>query len=324
MRVCPFCGTDNEVFFRFCLGCGADLDDALGPPDADAAPTVAPPPAKTRPKAQRPKPAPEALKPPPVEEPLPTTMVRRAPAEPMEPSPRRRLSRQTPERNKRANPKAGSGQTAQGRLVLILEDGTDGAVYDLGPETTVIGREGADINFPHDDFLAPRHAQFSYGGSQLTLEPLESTNGVFVQVSHEVELRSGDVFRIGQELLCFELLGDVIAGRGGGDGAASEIGSPVPEGAWGRLGQLVAPNAWGAVYLLGGSDIYLGRERGDITFPGDGFVSGLHAVVMQRDDRYFLKDLGSSNGTYFRLTRSTPLRGGALVLAGQQLFRVER
>ena len=42
-----------------------------------------------------------------------------------------------------------------------------------------------------------------------------------------------------------------------------------------------------------------------------------------RNGRCFLKDLGSSNGTYLRLSKATPVRRGMLVLAGQQLFRVE-
>lgn len=326
MRTCPECGTENEDFFRFCLGCGADLDKVLGPVEVKPAPSVAPAgearPSRTSPRPGTPSavpatgadiaPASQAD-----EQPLPATMVRHKGAT-TDTSPRPGGATTAVELEPRP-----AERKSPGRLVLILEDGTDGAVYDLNPDKTTIGREGADIGFPHDDFLAPRHAEFHHVGAQLQLTPLESTNGVFVQVSHEVELRSGDVFRIGQELLCFELLSEVIGSPEVGPDEVVRLGSPVPEGAWGRLGQLVAPATWGAVYLLGGSDIYLGRERGDITFPGDGFVSGLHAVIMQRDGRYFLKDLGSSNGTYYRLGRTTQLRRGALVLAGQQLFRVE-
>ena len=314
MRVCPFCGTENEVFFKFCLGCGADLDEALGSVETED--VVAAPVEPVRPApAAAPVPEPggaEAAGG--DEQPIPATLVQHKPTTDTSQRPRGERRRESSSRLLPAS---------NGRLVLILEDGTDGAVYDLASDRTVIGREDADICFPHDDFLAPRHAEFTFSGNQLILTPLPSTNGVFVQVSHEVELKNSDVFRIGQELLRFELLGEVIKEPMAGPDDAVRLGSPIPEGAWGRLGQLIAPTTWGAVYLLGGSDIYLGRERGDITFPGDGFVSGLHAVVMQREDRYFLKDLGSSNGTYYRLSRPTPLRRGALVLAGQQLFRVE-
>lgn len=401
MRTCPFCSTENEAFFRFCLGCGADLDEALGQvEEAEVAVTAATPPPQRPPRGAdtvtdlapvRPEPPPRPPSPPTPpatarpkapqggaqgeDEARPTSdraktfegaqakiqdaalhavgqaqldlakrqpthvssareekaegptkrgggapdvappMPRRAPGEP--PTQPRTDSKRQP----RPEPtKAADGA----RLVVILEDGTDGSVLELLAGPTLIGREGADISFPHDDFLARHHAEFRRVGDDLMLRPLESTNGVFVQVHQEIELGSGDVFRIGQQLLCFELLSVVAADLvEDPQGQAIPLGSPTPEGAWGRLGQLIAPDTMGSVYLLGGTEVYLGRERGDITFPGDGFVSGLHAQISFRGGRCFLKDLGSSNGTYLRLAQPVAVKRGTLVLAGQQLFRVE-
>lgn len=462
MRICPFCSTENEAFFRFCLGCGADLDDALGEgTEAAQPPPVAPAPvAKAEPAPPRPRAATEsprvtkdtALDMAPVSaaaidadqkaRAARTAAISAPPAPPapaMPSSPPPRLGRdrdktlepggpvkpgsaasqavaqaQHPDVRRPSGPTENVGAIAAGlakasaidlahadtlpqpvrgdvprarqeqqdeatktdprpasspgvqrpgvarvasdtnqrrtaidntppppragekragpptvprpkaRLVIILEDGTDGSVLDLAPETTVIGRDGVDISFPHDDFLAKRHAELTFQDGVLYLKPLESTNGVFLQVHQEVELDNGDIFRIGQQLLCFEMLSVVAAGLAvDPKGQAIPLGSPVPEGAWGRLGQLIAPETLGSVYLLGGNEVYLGRERGDITFPGDGFVSGLHAQISMRNGRSFLKDLGSSNGTYLRLSKATPVRRGMLVLAGQQLFRVE-
>lgn len=67
----------------------------------------------------------------------------------------------------------------------------------------------------------------------------------------------------------------------------------------------------------------MGRERGDILFPHDGYVSGSHAVIARANNRYFLNDLGSSNGTYVRIKGPVRLAHSDLVLAGQELFRVE-
>lgn len=453
MRICPFCSTENEAFFRFCLGCGADLDEALGTeqPVADEppAPSLLPPRSSELPapdllrgaakplvsakdtvvdvpaitpevlaaaargdktsKAPRAGVAPRAPtsrdktqeaggggKPGSAashalaqaqgevrRQAGPTEVVGGAAAAtarvdvaaeaprsgllkaglakaaarevaspsgeqeeitthepvPTRPSPvsSRGLSRPAaPAKVEVATKKAGgapeipppaakrASTKTKAKLVIILEDGTDGSALELTPPTTVIGREGADISFPHDDFLARRHAELTFVEGALLLNPLESTNGVFLQVHQEVELESGDVFRIGQQLLVFELLSAVASALTvDPKGQAIPLGSPVPEGAWGRLGQLIAPDTLGSVYLLGGSEVYLGRERGDITFPGDGFVSGLHAQISMRGGRCFLKDLGSSNGTYIRLTRPSPVKAGMLVLAGQQLFRVE-
>jgi pSer/pThr/pTyr-binding forkhead associated (FHA) protein len=408
MRLCPFCATENEAFFRFCLGCGADLDDALGgtvEAEAVLAPAAALGPSasivsKAKPAAvpsappasrskSRPAPAPSAAGSgslggsaaagqaaparPSLAAGLKSTLPRgselraktaeagsrgtgtpaaKAVANANSEAAAARAQKQAPDAasapgtplrapsfakaegsaHKRgvaevapAVAKKGAAQKVRARLVMILEDGSDGQTIDVVGETVTIGREGSDITFPQDDFLAARHAELASGTADgLVLRPLESTNGVFLQVHEETELVSGDVFRIGQQLLSFEVLSEV-AGDHGVDprGGAERLGSPVPEGAWGRLGQIIAPGLLGSVYLLGGNEVYLGRERGDITFPGDGFVSGLHALVSARGGQYFLKDLGSSNGTYLRLSREAAVGSGALVLAGQQLFRIE-
>ena len=72
-----------------------------------------------------------------------------------------------------------------------------------------------------------------------------------------------------------------------------------------------------------GDEIVLGRERGDIMFSDDGYVSGTHAKVSIREDGYFLTDLGSSNGTFVRLNEPRHVPSGSFILIGQQLFRTD-
>lgn len=211
----------------------------------------------------------------------------------------------------------------RGRLVLIREDGSDGDGFDLYSGQTVIGRIEGSATFDDDEFLADRHAVFFYEGDTLYIQPLESTNGVFTRIVDQTELLSGDSFRIGQELLLFEEIREVMKTVSYEEDGTLSLGSPIGPDTWARLAQQVGPDEWGDVFLLSGDEIFLGRERGDITFPEDGYVSGSHAVIARRAGRFFLKDLGSSNGTYVRLKHTVPLHHGDLVLAGQQLFRVE-
>ena len=67
----------------------------------------------------------------------------------------------------------------------------------------------------------------------------------------------------------------------------------------------------------------VGRERGDILFPEDGYVSGTHAQITLREGQIFLSDLGSSNGTFARIRGARVIQAGSLLLLGQQLFRVQ-
>jgi pSer/pThr/pTyr-binding forkhead associated (FHA) protein len=79
----------------------------------------------------------------------------------------------------------------------------------------------------------------------------------------------------------------------------------------------------GSAFPLFGDAIVLGRERGDVLFPEDGYVSGSHARIAINDSQVFLSDMGSSNGTFLRIRSERLVPHGSFVLMGQQLFRVE-
>lgn len=212
----------------------------------------------------------------------------------------------------------------RGRLVLLREDGVDRASYDLDATMTVLGRQDCQINFPSDEFLAFHHAVFTYRGDRLVVRPLETTNGVFLRLRDEIEIRSGDSFRLGQELLVYQESSELLeAGRAEDESSTRWLGSALSSKVWGRLSQRLGPGMAANAFLLERDDIYLGRDRGQITFPKDGYVSGCHAVVARRSGGVFLKDLDSSNGTYIRLKDEIVLTDGDQLLIGQQLLRVE-
>ena len=89
------------------------------------------------------------------------------------------------------------------------------------------------------------------------------------------------------------------------------------------LSIIVGPGIEGSAFPLMGDEIVLGRERGDILFSDDGYVSGTHAKISIRADGYYLSDLGSSNGTFVQLIAPRLLPTGTFVLMGQQLFRAD-
>jgi hypothetical protein len=100
------------------------------------------------------------------------------------------------------------------------------------------------------------------------------------------------------------------------------MGSPNP-GYWGRVTVVTGNGVDGNAYLLKGDAMVIGRERGDITFPEDGYVSGAHLQVASLNGEIVMTDLGSSNGTFVRIAEEERVPAGSFVLVGQQLFRIE-
>jgi pSer/pThr/pTyr-binding forkhead associated (FHA) protein len=213
--------------------------------------------------------------------------------------------------------------TAVAKLVVIRPDGTEGATIPLRDGRVTIGRNSEHQVLAADPFLSPVHASITVGTSGFTIEDEDSLNGIFYRIRGEVELQHGDLIRMGQELLLFELMSrveSVIPARVGDDGTLRS-GSP-DKGLWGRLSLISGPDVVTRGFAFSEDEITIGREIGDILFRDDGFVSGRHARLTKLGDRIVLKDLGSSNGTYVRIRSARQLQDGDLVLMGQQLFRL--
>lgn len=319
MIACGRCGKDNQDHYKFCLGCGAELKGASSPPLAKA-PTEAPA-AKI--------PAPQAKAPAPVEtggtiaeEPCPTCGKMNpstfkfcggcgnalGAAKPEVPAP----SVPSPAMNTRAQAPA----DAKGRLVLIRPDGSEGEAFELKAPEALVGRNSGAL-FANDMFLSPKHAIFRFEGEDVVVEDQKSLNGVYLRIPPEtlIPLRDGDIFRIGQEIIQFNSVDPKPQ-------PVPVMGSPNLS-YLGRISLLTGRTSTGNAYCVPAEGMHLGRERGDIIFPDDGYVSGLHCRIFSQNGRVQLMDVGSSNGTFLRLKQPKRLEPGSLLLMGQQLFRLD-
>jgi pSer/pThr/pTyr-binding forkhead associated (FHA) protein len=94
-----------------------------------------------------------------------------------------------------------------GRLCQRTVEGVTRDVFYVSKVETVLGRESGDIVFTDDPFLSRRHALIRVDRDKRTfaLADLGSSNGTFVQVRGEVSIKTGDQFRIGQQLFRVEL-----------------------------------------------------------------------------------------------------------------------
>lgn len=206
-------------------------------------------------------------------------------------------------------------------LTALRADGSEAGSHRL-PDTAqiAVGRDTGSI-FAGDSYLSPRHASFIRRGGQLSIKDEGSLNGIYVKLKpNEPQLLEfGDVFRIGQEIVRFEEL----KGPGRSPDGVERFGSPA-RGYIGRLALVIGRDTTGNAFPIPERGVHCGRERGDILFSEDGYVSGLHCRIAKGSDgRVYLTDVGSSNGTFVRLRAERTLGPGDILLMGQQLFRVD-
>jgi len=356
--VCSRCGKDNQDHYKFCLGCGAELPRQSSPAgpapmsggsEGSARTTNSPPRAAasralaSAPQLELERAPEEHAHPEPVADPLPPELALLG----EDTSPCSHCGAQVP-RNFRfchvcghdlhadspsgdvvavAEERVSAPAVAKGpdapveraRLILIQPDGSEGEAFTLGAGRTLIGRTTGGI-FASDAYLSPEHAEFRFEGDQLVVKDMESLNGVYIRIDPEmpIELFDGSVFRVGQEIIRFEA---PIAPDPEPDGT-QHAGSP-HHGFVGRISLVIGRSATGNSFPIPPQGIHLGRERGDVLFPEDGYVSGLHCRIHSEVGHVFLTDVGSSNGTFVRVSNESYVPQGTFVLMGQQLFRAE-
>jgi pSer/pThr/pTyr-binding forkhead associated (FHA) protein len=118
--------------------------------------------------------------------------------------------------------------------------------------------------------------------------------------------------------------------------AAAETAAPAPESTAvfsaqkagtkppAQLVILKEDGSRGSSYGLVGEETTIGRVGADISFPDDVYLSPMHAMVVWKDGKLSVRDLGSRNGTWIFLEGAHRLVDGDLVLIGSQLLRFRR
>lgn len=120
-----------------------------------------------------------------------------------------------------------------------------------------------------------------------------------------------------------ELGGSLSAGAQRKTGRGSGRAGPV-----GHLKVVEPPERRGRTFELAAGEITIGRAPGcHVALTDDAYVSQLHARVFARDGRFFIEDLGSTNGTFLnrkKVTGPVALRRGDRVQVGRTVLEVQR
>lgn len=214
----------------------------------------------------------------------------------------------------------------QAKLILIKGEGFEGVSYKLSTQEHVIGRLEGTIIYPEDHYLSPHHANLYYENDKLYLRDEGSVNGVFIKLKEPIELQDGDHFLTGEQLLRFDRTSSYQPTEGlekAADDDTKFYGCPPEDHLNFKIAHIFRDSGEGTVFYAPGDSATIGREQCDLSFPFDRHISGRHARVYLDGGRCFLQDLGSKNGTFFRLNAPRALSHGDYFFVGQQLMRVE-
>jgi pSer/pThr/pTyr-binding forkhead associated (FHA) protein len=205
------------------------------------------------------------------------------------------------------------------KLILIRGEGVEGLSYQLNAEQHVVGRNG-QLVFPDDPFVSPRHANLFYRGGKLVVRDEGSLNGVFWRVRGTVDVAGGDYFLAGEQL--FRIEGPPKANDGPAPDGTYFYSSPKHPAQF-KIIQILQGGAAGMAVCARGQALQIGREGGDLNFPGDLYMSASHCKLEDAGGRLTLTDLNSRNGTYVRLKAERELGHGDYLFIGRKLLRVE-
>ena len=205
------------------------------------------------------------------------------------------------------------------KLILIRGEGVEGLSYQLNADQHIVGRNG-QLVFPDDPFVSPRHANLFYRGGKLVVRDEGSLNGVFWRLRGSVDITPGDHVLAGEQL--FRIEGPPKANDGPAPDGTYFYSSPKHPAQF-RIIQLLQGGAMGMTVCARSQALQIGREGGDLNFPGDLYMSASHCKLEEAGGKLTLTDLNSRNGTYVRLKAERELAHGDYLFIGRKLLRVE-
>ena len=160
--------------------------------------------------------------------------------------------------------------------------------------------------------MAERHVRFKNTVGGVEIEPLESLNGIYLQITRPVILSGWDAIpdRRLRARVSRRRAGAPVSPRVADDGerfVAQDL-EPLaflhfirPDDRPGVRFPILKPTS--TVLGRGGTDQSGGARQVDVPLLNDKLVSGRHAEIRRSNDHFVLEDLKSKNGTFVQIRR---------------------
>jgi pSer/pThr/pTyr-binding forkhead associated (FHA) protein len=180
------------------------------------------------------------------------------------------------------------------------------------------GRSQGHHLFLKDESVARSHFRIYRNGEEYSIYDLGSSKGTLVNGKpvEKVMLASGDLIRVGDVELQFDLVDETATGR---------VASSAPETAPALV--IIDGKDKGKTFLLAGKERFkIGRAVGSDLKLTDGKISREHCLLESVRDHHIIIDLESSNGTVVNGERvkKTVLKEGDYIRLGFTLLKYDR
>ncbi len=292
--LCSVCNASNDSSWAFCQQCGSPLQSQ---------PQVTPP-------AVRPTPQSVPYTPPPAAPPLPATVIAAPPV--MPPAPPTIVSPPP------VAPPTVIAQPVAPPTVIAQPVAPPTVVAQPVAPPTVIAQPVAPPTVVAQPAVAPPTviAQPAVPAAPATVVSRAPVSGGTADIQNGIVC--GNCSKVNQPGSSF------CAGCGSPLPAEKTLFMSAPKaGPVARLRLIQEGGGEGEAYKLETDETAIGRNKGNITFPHDGYMSGLHARIVRKGDEFILVDDNSRNGTFKKIDGPVTLKSGDVILIGKQLFRFE-
>lgn len=196
-------------------------------------------------------------------------------------------------------------------LLRLLVAETGPSNVEVGEKPVPLGSGPLDVGETGDPLVRECEGRLFMSDGDLYMEPSPDSDGLYLRLRDEVRLEDGDVILIGYVAMRF----DRVQPAAPIDPTRQVVGGSAGT-ACGRLTFLRRDGTLGPIHDLPSGHTILGRTGGHLNFPDDARLSRRHASIVASDKGVRLEDLGSRNGTFLRVRRTTRLEAGDSLRVG--------
>jgi len=206
------------------------------------------------------------------------------------------------------------------RLTVVSGPCPNGLSIGLGGSEHEIGRKNGDVILAEDLGVSVSHATLTKTKGRIEIAD-HSSNGTFLRVRGTAVVKAGDIIRTGNQLFRYDLVNPAES-HPTADGTLL-LTSPRRKGTF-RLLQILEGGKPGLSATSSNNELTIGGEGSSIAFTSDAHLSTKHARLLGSDDgTAILEDLGSTNGTYLKISAKSDVTHGDYLYLGNTLLRVD-